>query len=413
MKERKASKAMGHIEDELILSAMDSSDTKGKPAKILGGKNMKNTIIKKWIPIAAAFVLILSAVLITGIVGFGGSDAIIAFDVNPSIEIEINKHEEVKEIRALNDEAREVIGEMDLEGVDLDVAVNAIIGSMVKKGYISTEQNSILVSIDTKSGRQSDKLREKLAGEINTLLEGSNISASVITQSFDKNGSESQKAEKNKISTAKAALIGKIINAGLLDANGVPYTYERLAQLKVNDLKLILESKSVKVDGIASSGEASTGRYISAEEVLAIALAEAGVEKTDVTRLRYELDYDDDKNVMVYEVEFVLGDMEYEYEIIAENGSVIEKEVKPFEKDDDENISSPENAISREQALSIAYADAGAEEAKVRRPEIELDMERGSYVYEIEFKYQGNEYEYTVHAISGEILEREVEPIDD
>ncbi len=412
MKDGKASRAMEHLDDELILSAMDESDIRGKGTRIIStGKNkMKNKKIwMRWTAVAAAFVIMLTAGVFVGRLAVNANNTTIALDVNPSIEIEINGKEKVKEVRALNEDARIVIGDMDLEDVDLDVVLYALIGSMLDHGYLSTDQNSILVSIDSKDETRANALKEKLVGEINSMLGNKNIEASVITQNYDK------KDNGGNASSAKLALISKIISAGLLDANGVPYTEEVLSKLNVNELKLILESKAIEVDGISSSGSASAGKYISVEDALAAALAKAGFEMTQIERLESEMDYDDDFGIMVYEIEFCAGEHRYEYEINAVNGEILEEKIKTkaeHDHDRDENVKAPENSLTREAALDIAYKHAGVSADTVRRPEIELELERGEYFYEIEFKSGGMEYEYLINATSGEIVHHEKE-IDD
>ncbi len=405
---------MNHLDDDLILSAMDETDLKKNGNS--GEKRMKNGNVfgwKRWASIAAAFAVILSAVLISASLMSRSSGATIALDVNPSIEIEIDEDERVDEVRALNADAETVLEGLKLEGVDLNTAVKAIIGSMLTNGYLSTSQNSILVSIDADSSKTAAALKEKITGEIGTLLGGQNIEASVITQNFDKNGSESGKAEENKISEAKSTLISKIIASGITEANGAPYTYETLAKLNVNELKLILDSKSQEVGGISSSGNASLGDRITREEAISTALERAGLTETDVTRLKVEIDYDDDVRALVYEVEFIYGENEYDYEILASDGRILEEEIEPKDNDGvDDNVTAPENVISREAALELAYTDAKVAASEVRRPKIELDREGSLYVYEIEFKVGTMEYEYEINAKTGEIIAREVEPID-
>ncbi len=427
MKKGKAERAMAYVDEGLILEAMDKSDMEGKEER---RAYMKRIMWKKWVAIAAAFAIIISGIAIIGGISAGGSVAVIALDVNPSLELRINKKEKVTDVYALNEEAVKVIGDMDLEGVDLDVAVNAIIGSMLGNGYLSADQNSILISVDSKNSDKGDKLRQKISAEIGELLKGQNINASVITQSFDKGGEESTKADENGISEAKSALISKIVASGLLDANGVPYTYEVLASLNVNELKLMLESKAQSINGIVASGTASGSRYIKADEALEKALADAVLTANDISGKKIEMDYDDDVRSMVYEIEFIAGGMEYDYEVHAESGAVLERDIEPAKgsngnnsnngnsnSNGEDNSQSSENAsaasvIARDKALEIAYADAGVDAAAVRRPEIELDMERGSYVYEIEFKSGGIEYEYTLDAVSGRILEKDAERDD-
>ncbi len=416
MKNGKATRALEHLDDALITSALDEAERTGTGTPDFERRNKmkKNMNWTRWLSIAAMFAVVIASGFIIGKMAVNASATVIAFDVNPSIEIEINKNEKVVEVKALNEEAKTVIGDMKLEKVDLNVAVNAIIGSMVTNGYLSTEQNSILISINSKNTQKAAQLKEKLSSEINTLLGNSNISASVITQSFENSKEVNKKADDNKISRAKAALIEKIVAAGLLDANGVPYTYDVLAQLNVNELKLILESKGIQVDGINASGTASSGKYISREAALAAALEKAGVAQADVERIEIEMDFDDDHRALVYEVEFRHGEMKYEYEIVAESGAIVDEEIKPAKADDDDDrqLAAPSDAISREKALETAYAHAGVKAEDVKRPEIELDMERGVYVYEIEFKTATLEYEYTINAVSGEIIEHESERND-
>ncbi len=412
MKKDKAARAMAHLDDALIAAAMSDADLGEERAQLLTGrrKKMKKTMFMKIGVLAAAFAIVFVGVFAVMSMMGGEGNAVIALDVNPSIELEINGDEKIEEIRALNVDAKTVIGDMELEGTDLDVAINAIIGAMLRHGYLSAEQNSILVSVDTGGKKDESALKDKISGKINALLGDSNITASVITQSFDRGKADSS-AETYDVSPAKATLITKIIAAGLLDAKGVPYTYETLAQLHVNELKLMLESKGMTVGGINATGTASAGKYISAEQALAIALAQAGLEETALVHRHVEMDFEDDCRAMVYEVEFATDTTEYEYEIHATTGDVLEAEQEPREEDD-RVITSPTECISRERALSIAYADAGVQADAVRRPEIELDLERDVYIYEIEFKAEGQEYEYTVNALTGAIIEREVEPID-
>ena len=64
-------------------------------------------------------------------------------------------------------------------------------------------------------------------------------------------------------------------------------------------------------------------RYIGEEKAKEIALSDAGVSKADVTYLHAHLDRDD--RVIDYDVEFYSGGKEYDYEINAYTGAIIEK----------------------------------------------------------------------------------------
>lgn len=64
--------------------------------------------------------------------------------------------------------------------------------------------------------------------------------------------------------------------------------------------------------------------YISADEAKAIALKHAGLTADQVTGLRAKFDFDD--RTAVYEVEFRAGRYEYDYDIHAESGRVLDSD---------------------------------------------------------------------------------------
>ncbi len=410
MKIGKAARAMAHIDEDLILSAMRDPAPRATntPERRNPMKNMKAW--QKWTALAACLAVILGGGLIFGhFLGAAGATTVIALDVNPSIELEIGRDERVAEIRPLNEDAVAVIGEMELVGVDMEVAVNALIGSMADKGYLGNEQNSILISVDSRAGTGSEALRTRLADRVTAILGERQVEISLITQDFDK-----RHTAPDGISAAKATLIERIIAAGLQNANGVPYTAETLGRLSINELKLILESKGLAIKGTVTAGAASAGKYaVTVEEAKATALLRAGVTAADVQNLEIEFDFDDRRGVMVYEVEFILGENEHEYEIDTATGEILDEGIAPRGEDDDDIPVTPSAAcMSREAALAIAYAEAGVAEADVIRPKIELDREGSLYVYEIEFKTAAYEYEYEINAETGEVLDRETERRD-
>ena len=123
----------------------------------------KRSGVSFWKIATVALALIL---VITGV--FGGIElgataqaAVVALDVNPSIELKIDGKNRIIEAIANNDDAQIILQSMDLKGSKLDVAVYAIIGSMVTHGYLSEYTNSVLVSVDTKKQQLYIKIYEK------------------------------------------------------------------------------------------------------------------------------------------------------------------------------------------------------------------------------------------------------------
>ena len=65
--------------------------------------------------------------------------------------------------------------------------------------------------------------------------------------------------------------------------------------------------------------------------------------------------------------------------------------------------------IGYAKAKSIALNHAGVNESTVYDMEVEPDYEYGVPVYEVSFKSDGMEYDYDIHAATGEIIKHEAE----
>ncbi len=409
MKRAKITKAMDYLDDDLIAGAMETKST------LQGGTQImtRNSIWTKVAAVAAGVAILAGGgFALTQYAGSVNANAIVAFDVNPSLEIEVNGKQKVVEVTALNADAEIVIGDMNFKNVDLDVTVNALLGSMLQHGYLSTDQNSILISVDCNNASKAATLQESILADVTALLSGNNIELSVITQTFDKDKVPEQ--DKGG-SAAKATLIEKILATGITNADGIPYTYEQLAELKVHDLKLLLDSKGIQIGGAHADGHAGKGNYIDKQQALDIAFAKAEITAEQALRVEIELDFDKKLNAMLYEVEFEFGDVEYEYEINATTGDILKEEIEAKDADDtddDELTTAPEGCIGKRAALDIAYAHAGISAENARDVDCDLKTFNGTPYFSIEFEVGNQEYEYAVHATTGEIIHSRV-AIDD
>lgn len=245
--------------------------------------------------------------------------SIVQFDVNPSVEIQINKQEEVVKAVGLNGDGEEILSGMKLKGLDVYTATNAIIGSLLKHGYIDELANSILLSVEDEDSLRGSKLQEELTWEIEALLKSASISASILSQHVDGQAVD-QVSQEYGISHGKAALIEQIL------ASNRNYTFEELALLSVNELNLIVSNPKNHVEQIQSSGEAAKDAYIGEQNANQIAFEHAGVTEGSVYELEVEIDYE--FGTMVYDVEFISGNKEFEYYIDAVSGKVLESQVE-------------------------------------------------------------------------------------
>ena len=371
-----------------------------KGAKIF--MNAKKVETKKnrkiWVRMSVAMVAVLAfAIMIPVGIGYYSVDSIIGIDVNPSIEIKTNSAEKVLSVNALNDDATIVLADMNLKNVDLDVAVNALIGSMLKNGYVDEIKNSILITVENPDVQKGTELQERLSTEVNTLLNQNFGSGAVISQMVSEDERLRALADQHGISIGKAALVDHLIGQDdRLKA-------EDIAKLSINEITLLIAARQPAMTGVTVSGQVSSNAYIGEEAAKAAALAHAGISAENVTYSRAKLDYDDGS--MVYEIEFNTADAEYEYEIDAVSGSIrsYDKDMGRASAQQPQNIAA--DYIGEEKAKKIALEHAGLKASDVTFIKAHLDRDDGRAVYDFEF-YSGNvEYDYEIDAVSGDIRE--------
>ncbi len=145
------------------------------------------------------------------------------------------------------------------------------------------------------------------------------------------------------------------------------------------------------------SSAAGAGAAISEEEARAAALADAGLQESDVEFIRIQEDRDD--GFLVYEVEFYAGGTEYDYTIDRSTGQILKKDFDMESYFDGANG----EIISREEAMELALARVeGASEENIR---IQLDRDDGRQIYEGEILYGQTEYEFEIDASTGDFIE--------
>ena len=332
--------------------------------------------------------------------------SVVSLDVNPSIELKVNRSEKVLVCTPLNEDAKAILADMsngaDLKGAKLDVAVNAIVGSLVRNGYLNSISSAIMISVEDKDTARAEKLQRELTSAVDGVLQTSEAKAAVLTQTLTQDAVREQQARENNISTGKAALVNRVltINPSL--------KFDALAKLSVEELKDLAEAGApampIGMDAARTAAEEYAGT-------------------TAVDSVTAEVDPELDESPAHYEVELQTAWGEFEYLVDAYTGKVLsgQKDLlaavsasNEMAKPTDQKPVPPEAAqsIGYAKAKSIALNHAGVSESKAYDMDIELDDEDGMLVYEVEFKSGGMEYSYEINAASGAILKHETE-IDD
>ena len=439
-----------------------------------GMKKKFNIFGKGFVGVAAA-ACVLFAVGVVGVPYYGNNfvpDSHVDIDVNPGVEIVTNKKNKVLEVQPTNQDGASVIDGMNLKNTELKVAVNALIGSMVQKGYIQNDNTGILVTVRNDNEDKANKVKAEVLNDINTALSTNSVQATVINQTVKSTVDAKKFAAENNISIGKAVFVLNLAaKDGSLDA-------KELAKMKVSEIASLVVQKGIDIrdivdydsddsiweniadaiedidedarkKGIATSDAVenntaaattaqpqlaattvaqpkanNTSGDIGVEKAKEIAMSHAGVSAGSVSFVKAKLDYED--GVKVYDIEFYSGNVEYDYEINAVTGAIVSfdqdienyaiptQTAEPTQAATQPQTEAPTQAaasgISADRARQIALSHAGVGSANFTK--VELDTDDGVRVYDIEFKVGNVEYDYDIDATSGAILSSSSE-IDD
>lgn len=156
----------------------------------------------------------------------------------------------------------------------------------------------------------------------------------------------------------------------------------------------------------AATSTRTSSTDIGAEKAKEIALQHAGVSASNAVFVKAEREYDDGR--LTYDVDFYAGNKEYDYEILAADGTILsyDADIEGY-RIPSSTSSSSSGYIGVERAKEIALQHAGLSSLGVNFVKAEFDHDDGRAEYEIEFHHNFREYEYTIDAASGTILEAE------
>lgn len=168
---------------------------------------------------------------------------------------------------------------------------------------------------------------------------------------------------------------------------------------------------------------------ITIEQAKEIALKHSNLTSDEVSFIKAEKDMDN--GIEKYDIEFYYNNKEYDYEINAANGEIInyDYDVENYNisgqqqsnsqqqqntqqqsnNQQQQDIHQPINTsnISIDKAKEIALNHAGLSANQVSFIKAEKDMDDGIVKYDIEFYYNNREYNYEINANNGSIMSYE------
>ncbi|MBQ1520534.1 MAG: hypothetical protein IIZ56_03565, partial [Clostridia bacterium] len=212
------------------------SDCKQKKGKVIAMSNTSNNENKKrpvwgWIAAAAAALLLIVAApfAIRGAKGGAKAAAVsVMIDVNPSIEMTVDSDERVIEAIPRNPDGAVLLDGMDLSGSKVNVAVDAVVGSLLRRGYLNELANSVLISVEGADSTLCERLRGELTLDVADLLGNGDFGFAVMSQKLSDDPTVSGIAEDYGITVGKAQLIASLCAAD------PAYDVSSLAALSIN-----------------------------------------------------------------------------------------------------------------------------------------------------------------------------------
>ena len=435
-------RSIGKINDELIADAESEANTKRKPGWAKLGI------------MAACLALVLCTGIATHAIRSNATAGTFTMDVNPSVEYTIAKSGAVKSIRSLNSDAENALSDVALGKQSVETALTRTVAAYEACGYMENGEATVLISFDSRLDANAE-LKASLSAEIQQALEQTDAVGTLVFHSeLTENAEAAKIAEEFHVSLGRADWI-------LTAANKTGLPTDEVARMSLDELL-----KFQEVSGISS---VSVSKFISLEEAKKIALKDAKLDELTqkIVFTREELSRNQGKPC--YILEFYTAKKQYSYKVDAKNGSIIEAyhfillaDAKKIALDDagvnvkvvftteelvaggikspyyyfvfesdsarwtykidavlgvimdktcDKIIPLAPEFIGLEKAKQIALEDAGLDEAaqKIVFTREELSRNSGKPCYILEFYTAKKQYSYKVDAVSGDILEKNIE----
>lgn len=251
-------------------------------------------------------------------------------DVNPSLELSLDIDNRVLSCTAANEDAKTVLQGLNLEGTELRTALSAIVGAMYVKGYLTTSDNSMLISVDTNDKSNASAFLSYITEQVNAVFADSDMTCSIIAQSVTADDALRNRAEKNGVSVGKMHLVDKMMER-------MDYLTEEslsdLSAMSIKDLNLMYsmnpKHENPEEDGKDELLSGNVGGYLTRDDALAAVLAEIHIDTSAVER--YEVyatpDHCDGGTHMMYFVTLRLkgNHTVYRYQVDCQTGEVSER----------------------------------------------------------------------------------------
>ncbi|MBT2729407.1 anti-sigma factor domain-containing protein [Bacillus sp. ISL-75] len=199
--------------------------------------------------------------------------AYMSIDVNPSIELSINKKMQVVEITGYNKEGKEIISQLNKwEKEDVSKVAQTILAEMEKEGYLNTKENIIISTVRTKEAEvKIDKKLQENIDEIKASVNKQKLEITVLkaTESewkkAHKLGITTGKYKKNKIQGSINQNVKTKDKFGKIGRKAVPLSPANTNPL--GQIKKQKENKAIENNGIAGNKKQTEKKWLNGKSI--------------------------------------------------------------------------------------------------------------------------------------------------
>lgn len=339
---------------DILQNIKDAPRTKMLRHDEITKQDIKENPFKKFMPygsIAAAFLMVF----------FGWQyqtkipDSHIYIDVNPSVEITTNRLNKVIDIRADNQDGILLTEDFNYKGMTINEVAEEILDRMMNRKYLDKDHKYLLISVYNKNEGKAESQKLELDKKIHQHLEKKELHPIVLSQKLDNTSTIENYAKKYGVSVSKMTFIRNlmILNPELETENLVDLTIEELVDLS--------QDMNLELDKI--------------------------IESTDFDKIK----------TPELEIDNKIGS-----EIVPIVPIVPIAPIAPVEKYDDDDMVQEKKVISSDEAKKIALSIANGIIT-------DFDFDDDDLEYEIEIQVGDLEYEITINARTGQVLEVEID----
>jgi len=169
-------------------------------------RNM-SAIYRKISTVAASFIIL--AMLSTGVYAYYTPYSYISVDINPSLELYVNRFDKVIDVHAFNEDAQKLLEDSaGLKNKGVDAALEQIIDNAADKGYLKENaENSVMIVVSSKSKKEEAAITSKVSKSSTAAMAKVSSDYEVILEKTEVE--KYNKAKEGNISPGKVILANK------------------------------------------------------------------------------------------------------------------------------------------------------------------------------------------------------------